>query len=107
MENKRGFSSRFGFIMSMAAFSIGIGNVWKFPYVVGNNGGGAFLLMYILIVLLVGIPGLLRAELLPYNPMAGAKYPQLGMKGPEFTGPKADERLLEPFVRVGVPAILA
>ena len=36
MDNKRGFGSRMGFILSMAAFSIGIGNLWKFPYVVGN-----------------------------------------------------------------------
>lgn len=57
--------------------------------------------------LLVGIPGLQRAELLPYNPMAGAKYPQLGMKGPEFSGPKPDSHLLEPFIKAGVPAILA
>lgn len=59
MDGKRGFASRIGFIMSMAAFSIGIGNLWKFPYVVGNNGGGAFLIIYILMVLVVGIPGFL------------------------------------------------
>ena len=57
MEQKRGFASRLGFIISMASFSIGIGNLWKFPYMVGNNGGGAFLLVYIILVLLVGIPG--------------------------------------------------
>jgi NSS family neurotransmitter:Na+ symporter len=57
MEQKRGFASRLGFIFSMAAFCIGIGNLWKFPYMVGNNGGGAFLLLYLVIVLLVGIPG--------------------------------------------------
>ena len=57
MEQSRGFASRLGFIFSMAAFSIGIGNLWKFPYMVGNNGGGAFLLLYLIIVVLVGIPG--------------------------------------------------
>ena len=56
---KRGFSSTLGFLLSMAAFSIGIGNLWKFPYIVGANGGGAFLLVYLLIVILVGIPGFL------------------------------------------------
>lgn len=55
-KNKRGFASRLGFVMSMAAFCIGIGNLWKFPYVVGNNGGGAFLLVYIFLVFLIGIP---------------------------------------------------
>lgn len=59
MEQKRGFASRIGFIFSMAAFSIGIGNLWKFPYIVGDNGGGAFLLVYLAVVLLVGIPAFL------------------------------------------------
>lgn len=59
MENKRGFGSRLGFFISMAAFSIGIGNLWKFPYVVGNNGGGAFLIIYLVLVLLIGIPALM------------------------------------------------
>ena len=59
MNNNRGFTSQLGFLLSMAAFSIGIGNLWKFPYIVGNNGGGAFLLVYLLVVLLVGIPGFL------------------------------------------------
>ena len=56
---KRGFSSGLGFLLSMAAFSIGIGNLWKFPYIVGANGGGIFLLVYLLIVILVGLPGFL------------------------------------------------
>ena len=50
MDNKikdRGFGSRIGYILSMAGFCIGVGNMWKFPYMVGANGGGAFLLCYI------------------------------------------------------------
>lgn len=56
MKESRGFASRIGFIFSMAAFCIGIGNLWKFPYVVGANGGGAFLIVYLIIVVLLGIP---------------------------------------------------
>lgn len=77
MENKRGFASRIGFILSMAAFSIGIGNLWKFPYMVGNNGGGAFLIVYLIAVVLVGIPGFLieltlgrKSQLSPIKGMA-------------------------------------
>ena len=77
MENKRGFASRLGFILSMAAFCIGIGNLWKFPYMVGNNGGGAFLIIYLLAVILVGIPGFLieltlgrKSQLSPIKGMA-------------------------------------
>lgn len=58
-HNTRGFASRIGFIFSMAAFCIGIGNLWKFPYVVGNSGGGAFLLIYLILVVLIGIPAVL------------------------------------------------
>ncbi len=56
MKEERGFASRIGFIFSLAAFCVGPGNIWKFPSVVGANGGGAFLLVYLLIMLLVGFP---------------------------------------------------
>ncbi|MBR2674110.1 MAG: sodium-dependent transporter [Mogibacterium sp.] len=56
MQESRGFASRIGFILTMAAFCIGIGNLWKFPYVVGANGGGAFLLVYLILVVVLGIP---------------------------------------------------
>ncbi len=56
MKAKRGFGSRFGYIMTLAGFCIGISNMWKFPYIVGANGGGAFLLIYIACAIFVGIP---------------------------------------------------
>lgn len=57
MEEKRGnWSSRFGYVMAAAGFSIGLGNIWRFPYLVGTMGGGAFVLVYILIIALIGIP---------------------------------------------------
>ena len=57
MEKKReSWGSRFGFIMAAAGFSIGLGNIWRFPYLTGVNGGGAFVLVYLLVVLLIGIP---------------------------------------------------
>ena len=58
MENKgrENWGSRFGFIMATAGFSIGLGNIWRFPYLVGMNGGGAFVLVYLIICLLIGIP---------------------------------------------------
>lgn len=50
------FGSRLGFILVSAGCAIGIGNVWKFPYVAGQNGGGIFVLFYILFLLIMGIP---------------------------------------------------
>jgi neurotransmitter:Na+ symporter, NSS family len=53
------FSSRFGIIAATAGSAIGLGNIWRFPYVAGENGGGAFLLIYLFFVLAIGIPVML------------------------------------------------
>ena len=55
-------SSRLGFLMLAAGSAVGLGNVWRFPYVVGRNGGAAFVLVYLAFLLLLGFP-LLAAEL--------------------------------------------
>ena len=56
-ETGRGkFGSRLGFILVSAGCAIGIGNVWKFPYMTGANGGAAFVLFYLLFLLVMGIP---------------------------------------------------
>lgn len=64
-EHKLGavtWAKRGSFILAATGSSVGLGNIWKFPYIAGQNGGGAFVLMYIGMVLLVGIP-ILLAEL--------------------------------------------
>ena len=55
-------SSRIGFLMMAAGSAVGLGNVWRFPYVVGRNGGAAFVLVYLAFLVLLGFP-LLAAEL--------------------------------------------
>ncbi len=61
LENngRDGFTSRFGIICAAAGSAIGLGNIWRFPYVVGESGGGAFLLVYLGFILLLGIPVML------------------------------------------------
>lgn len=56
------WASRFGFIMATAGFAVGLGNIWRFPYMVGQNGGGAFLLLYVIFAVFIGVP-LLTAEI--------------------------------------------
>ena len=56
------FATKIGLVMATAGSAIGLGNIWKFPYIAGENGGGAFLLVYLLCVLLFGLP-LLMTEL--------------------------------------------
>lgn len=53
---RENFTSKFGVIAAVAGSAIGLGNIWRFPYVTGENGGAAFILVYILIVLIIGIP---------------------------------------------------
>ena len=55
---RENFKSRLGFILISAGCAIGIGNVWKFPYVAGQNGGGVFVLFYLLFLVMVGAPAL-------------------------------------------------
>ena len=47
MENREKFSSRLGFLLISAGCAIGLGNVWRFPYIVGEYGGAAFVLIYL------------------------------------------------------------
>ena len=56
MSNRENFKSSLGFILVSAGCAIGIGNVWKFPYVAGANGGGVFVLFYFLFLLIMGVP---------------------------------------------------
>lgn len=53
---RENFQSRLGFILVSAGCAIGIGNVWKFPYVAGANGGGVFVLFYLLFLTIMGVP---------------------------------------------------
>ena len=53
---RESFKSRLGFILISAGCAIGIGNVWKFPYVAGQNGGGVFVLFYLFFLVAVGVP---------------------------------------------------
>ncbi len=57
------WSSRFAFILAATGSAVGLGNIWKFPYITGENGGGAFVLLYVLCVALIGIP-IMMAEVL-------------------------------------------
>lgn len=53
---RENFRSRLGFLLVSAGCAIGIGNVWKFPYVTGENGGGVFVLFYLLFLVIMGVP---------------------------------------------------
>ena len=55
-QNRASFGSKLGLILATAGGAVGLGNVWRFPYMVGQNGGAAFIIIYLACILLLGIP---------------------------------------------------
>ena len=55
-SNHSNFTSKIGLILATAGSAVGLGNIWRFPVLAGQNGGGAFLLLYIICVILIGLP---------------------------------------------------
>ena len=82
---RESFRSRLGFLLVSAGCAIGIGNVWRFPYVTGQNGGGFFVLIYLIWLLVMGVP-VLTMELAVGR--AGKKSAVLAYKNLEKPGQK-------------------
>lgn len=89
MKQRETFSSRLGFLLISAGCAIGLGNVWRFPYITGKYGGAAFVLVYLLFLLIMGLPIMVmefsvgrasQKEHRPFVPCARTK------KGPGGTG---------------------
>ncbi len=57
------WSSRWAFVLAATGSAVGLGNIWKFPYITGENGGGAFVLVYLVCIALIGIP-IMMAEVM-------------------------------------------
>jgi len=58
MSERGNFGSRLGIVLATAGSAVGLGNVWRFPYMTGQNGGAAFIIVYLACILLLGIPGI-------------------------------------------------
>ncbi len=56
IQPRDNFSGKFGVIAAAAGSAVGLGNIWRFPYITGENGGGAFLLIYVFFVIAIGVP---------------------------------------------------
>lgn len=91
VEQRENWGSRFGFVMAAAGSAVGLGNIWKFPYLAGANGGAAFVAIYLAIVLSIGISVMLaeftigRASGLnavgAFKKLAGGAWPLVGWLG--------------------------
>jgi neurotransmitter:Na+ symporter, NSS family len=91
MTTRSGFSSRLGFIMAAAGSAVGLGNIWKFPYEAGQNGGAAFLLIYVLLTFLLCYPIMIGEIAIgrkagsdaygSYKKLGGKRWGMLGLYG--------------------------
>ena len=66
------FGSKLGIVLATAGSAVGLGNVWRFPYMTGENGGAAFILIYMACILLLGIPGMLSEFIVGRHAQANA-----------------------------------
>jgi len=73
MMNERGnFGSKLGIVLATAGSAVGLGNVWRFPYMAGENGGAAFILIYMACILILGIPGMVSEFIVGRHAQANA-----------------------------------
>lgn len=91
-NQRENWGSKIGFVLAAAGSAIGLGNIWKFPYVVGQNGGAAFIIIYIICVFAIGLPVIIGEILLgrttQRNPVGAFKalsnskfWPYIGAMG--------------------------
>lgn len=90
------FGTRLGFYLAAIGSAFGLGNLWRFPYIVAENGGGAFVLLYLFLVFLIGMPFLIaelmlgkasRSSLVPaLSKLMGQRYQVREMRATEEIG---------------------
>ncbi|MFW5825832.1 MAG: sodium-dependent transporter, partial [Marinobacter sp.] len=71
------WSSRMAFVLAAAGSAVGLGNIWKFPYMTGENGGGAFVILYLVCIAVIGIPIMMAEVFLGRN---GRRNPVASMR---------------------------
>ncbi|MBX2963286.1 MAG: sodium-dependent transporter [Cyclobacteriaceae bacterium] len=91
MDSRGGFTSRIGFILAAAGSAVGLGNIWKFPYETGQNGGAAFLVIYLALTFLLCYPVMVGEIAIgrkagldaygSYNKLGGKRWGYLGLYG--------------------------
>ena len=77
METRNDFSSKIGAVLASAGSAVGLGNVWRFPTEVGNNGGAAFIFIYLICIAMIGIPVMMSEFVIGRNTHAKQAEPVL------------------------------
>ena len=72
MSERGNFATKIGIILATAGSAVGLGNVWRFPFMAGHNGGAAFIFLYFGCILLLGIPGMVSEFIIGRHSQANA-----------------------------------
>ena len=82
------FTSRLGLVATMIGVAVGLGNVWRFPYMVGRFGGAAFVIVYVALAVLIGIPALMAEWTLGRHTQRGSvgAFESAGLPGGRALG---------------------
>ena len=81
VQNRGRFNSRIGIVLATAGSAVGLGNIWRFPYMTGQDGGAAFILLYIAFTLMLGIPGMIAEFVVGRHSSANASRAYSMMSG--------------------------
>ncbi len=81
MENRGSFGTKLGVILATAGSAVGLGNVWRFPYMAGQNGGAAFILIYLVCIFMLGIPGMIGEFIIGRHSAANAARSYKNLSG--------------------------
>ena len=86
MNERETFASRLGFVLISAGCAIGLGNVWRFPYIVGQYGGAAFVLIYLVFLVIMGLPIMAMEFAVPAGGASPGPFMCWNLRGANGTG---------------------
>ncbi len=107
MENRGSFGSKLGVILATAGSAVGLGNIWRFPYMTGQNGGAAFILVYLLCIVLLGIPGMMGEFIIGRHSAANAARSYINLTGRKSWGILGYVGVFTSMVILGFYAVIA
>ncbi len=107
MENRGNFGSKLGVILATAGSAVGLGNVWRFPYMTGQNGGAAFILIYLLCIILLGLPGMMSEFIIGRHSASNAARAYTTLGGHKAWGVVGFVGVITSMIILGFYAVVA
>ena len=107
VQNRGRFNSRIGIVLATAGSAVGLGNIWRFPYMAGQDGGAAFILLYIAFTLMLGIPGMIAEFVVGRHSSANASRAYSIMSGRRSWGVIGLLGVITSMIILGFYAVVA